>query len=112
VDFLTQTAFNEYFDSLKAELFYTTIRCGLLHQTEAKKNSRVKRGALPLVSYSVDHEGVVINVQLFHDTLVKVIDEYVAELRKPESLPTRNLFRQKMNFICRIEGATPEILPV
>ena len=108
VDFLTQTSFNEFFDGPKAVLFYTTIRCGLLHQTEAKHNSRVKRGTLPLVSYTIDHKGVVINVPLFHEKLEKVIGEYVADLRKPESLASRASFREKMNFICRIEEKQPE----
>jgi hypothetical protein len=108
VDFLTQTSFSQYFDGPKAALFYTTIRCGLLHQTEAKHNSRVKRGTLPLVSYSVDHKGIVINVPRFHETLAKVIGEYLAQLRKPESVAARAPFREKMNFICRIEEKPAE----
>jgi hypothetical protein len=108
VDFLTQTTFSQHFDAPKAVLFYTTIRCGLLHQTEAKHNSRVKRGMLPLVSYTIDHKGIVINVPLFHDTLEKVIGEYLADLRKPESLAARTAFREKMNSICRIEEKPAE----
>jgi len=34
VGFLTETSFKQYFDGAKAELFYKTIRCGLLHQTK------------------------------------------------------------------------------
>jgi hypothetical protein len=111
VGFLTQTSFKDYFDEPKAGLFYTTIRCGLLHQTEAKSNSRVKRGSLPLVSYSRDHRGVVINVHLFHEILQKVIAEYLAELRKPESVAARTAFRTKMKFICRVEEQPPETTP-
>lgn len=108
VDFLTQTSFREHFDAPRATLFYTAIRCGLLHQTEAKHNSRLKRGTLPLVSYSVDHKGLVINVPLFHETLERVIREYLAELRRPESLEARASFRKKMEFICRIEEKPAE----
>jgi hypothetical protein len=111
VDFLTQTSFGQHFDAQKAALFYTTIRCGLLHQTEAKHNSRVKRGAIPLVSYSVDHKGIVINVPLFHERLEKIIGEYVAELRNPNSVGARTSFRAKMNFICRIEEKAAEHAP-
>ena len=32
--FLTETSFKNYFDKPKAELFYTSIRCGLHHQSE------------------------------------------------------------------------------
>jgi hypothetical protein len=107
VDFLTQTSFKQYFDAAKATLFYTTIRCGLLHQTEAKENSLVKRGSIPLVAYTVDHKGVVVNVPLFHQALEAAIQEYLADLRKPHS-EFRNPFRQKMNFICRVEEQPAE----
>jgi hypothetical protein len=108
VDFLTQTSFGKYFDGKKAALFYTTIRCGLLHQTEAKHNSRIKRGAMPVVSYTIDYKGIVINVPLFHETLESVIADYLAELRKPESVAARAAFREKMNFVCRIEEKPAE----
>ena len=107
--FLTQTAFGEYFDVPLAGLFYKTIRCGLLHQAEADGTSRIKRGGeLPLVSYTVDHEGIVVNTRKFHELLEKVIEDYVAELRKPDSQDLRHLFRRKMNYICRIEQQEAE----
>src|SRR5689334_12702222 len=44
VSFLTQTTFVQHFDPDLARLFYETIRCGLLHQSEAGGTSRIKRG--------------------------------------------------------------------
>lgn len=44
VSFLTETDFGRHFDSKLAKLFYEQIRCGLLHQTEAEGDSRIKRG--------------------------------------------------------------------
>jgi hypothetical protein len=44
ISFLTQTAFGQHFDKPRAILFYKTIRCGLLHQSEADGTSRIKRG--------------------------------------------------------------------
>jgi hypothetical protein len=38
VSFLTETAFGQHFDRTLAILFYNTIRCGLLHQSEAEGN--------------------------------------------------------------------------
>jgi len=104
VSFLTETAFGQHFDKPLAILFYKTIRCGLLHQSEAAGNSRIKRGTgLPLVSYTVDQSGIVINTRRFHELLEQVIHEYSAGLRKFESATQRQAFRRKMNYICRIE---------
>ncbi len=110
--FLTETAFSEHFDVPLAGLFYKTIRCGLLHQSEAEGTSRIKRGGdLPLVAYTVDHSGVVINTRGFHELLEKVICEYAAKLRHPDSTSERGAFRRKMNYICRVEEKEPETSP-
>jgi hypothetical protein len=103
--FLTETAFSEHFDVPLAQLFYKTIRCGLLHQSEAGQTSRLKRGGdHPVVAYTVDHKGVVINTRRFHKLLEEVIQKYAEELRNPESVDARKAFRRKMNYICRIES--------
>jgi hypothetical protein len=111
ITFLTTTLFSEHFDEKSAGLFYKTIRCGLLHQTEAGETSRVKRGPqLPVVAYTSDHSGVVINTKRFHDLLEKTISEYVKELRNPTADLARTAFLRKMNFICRIEEKDLEIV--
>jgi len=107
--FLTETAFSEHFDVPLAALFYKTIRCGLLHQAEAEGTSRIKRGGgRPLIAYTVDHSGVVINTRRFHEILEQVIRDYSAQLRKPDSMSEREAFRRKMNYICRTEDKEPE----
>ncbi len=107
--FLTQTAFSEHFDVALASVFYKTIRCGLLHQSEAEGTSRIKRaGGRPLVTYTVDHTGVVINTRRFHELLEQVIRDYAAQIRTPDSTIARDAFRRKMNYICRIEEKEPE----
>lgn len=110
VSFLTTTLFSEHFDERSAALFYKTIRCGLLHQTETGATSRVKRGSdQPVVAYTSDRTGIIINTKRLHDLLEKVIANYVAELRKPLSKPARMAFLKKMQFICRIEEKLPEV---
>jgi hypothetical protein len=106
IDFLTGTAFSQYFNEDSAKRFYKEIRCGLLHQSEAGGASRVKRGPLPLAALTADKKSVVINVHLFHDLLTNVIESYAQELLKPESVNARSAFRKKMNFISRVEGKT------
>src|SRR5882757_8541402 len=104
VSFLTQTGFGEFFDEPKAALFYTEIRCGLLHQTEADGNSRIKRGkTLPLVSTTADGKGIIVNTHEFHSKLEDVIKHYTEDLVAGNDQNRREAFRKKMSFICRIE---------
>jgi hypothetical protein len=65
-------------------------------------------GAIPLVAYTSDHKGIVINTNAFHDLLEKTIADYTDQLRNPASVELRAAFRTKMNFICRIEGKHAE----
>jgi hypothetical protein len=105
VAFLTETSFKAHFDKPKAELFYTSIRCGLHHQSEAGGNSRIKRGdGRPLVAYTADQKGIVINVSEFHQLFRSVISEYEDSFRDPAATEVRDAFKRKMNYICRIEG--------
>jgi hypothetical protein len=105
--FLTRTAFRQHFDDQLATLFYKNIRCGLLHQSEAKGSSRIKRGdGRPLVTLTPDGKDLVIAVDKFHDLLESVIHEYAETLRNPGSEAERAAFKNKMDHICRI-GATP-----
>lgn len=107
--FLTETAFANHFNANQAELFYETIRCGLLHQAEAEGASRIKRGQnYPLVQYTSDHAGVIINASLFHGLLEQVIEDYALELLNPRAIDLRRAFRRKMNFIARIEEQEAE----
>lgn len=109
VSFLTDTDFKVHFDTELAQLFYEQIRCGLLHQTEAEGNSRIKRGrGLALVSYTTDRKGIVINTRRFHELLENVVNKCVRELLKPESNELRKAFQRKMNYICRVEEKEPE----
>lgn len=108
VAFLTSTSFKKHFDKDKAKMFYKQIRCGLLHQTEAK-NSRVKRtSALPMIAYTKGNKGLVVNSMPFHQELKTVIRQYADELRNPKSKKAREAFRAKMDFICGVEKQPPQ----
>src|ERR1039458_2817007 len=107
-EFLTSGLFGQHFDKNSAMLFYETIRCGLLHQSEAEGNSRAKRGnGRPLVAYTDDHKGVIVNVTSFHELVKSTVDAYAQELREPGS-GWRKAFRTKMDFICRVESKDGE----
>jgi|ERR1019366_9167068 hypothetical protein len=100
--FLTQTSFSQYFTDERARLFYKVIRCGLLHQSEAKLSLVKRSSTLPLIAFTEDRKGLIINAKAFHAKLEVVIGEYASLLRNPESEPTRTAFRKKMDSICGV----------
>lgn len=104
VDFLTQTSFGKHFDEPTAEQFYVQVRCGILHQAEVKKNSRVRIDTDEMVRLTPDGQGMIINRKKFHQELETVFEQYLAELRNPANSEQRAHFRAKMNHICRVSG--------
>ena len=52
---------------------------------------------------TVDGNGIVVNTQAFHSMLEAVIKTYTEDLVNGTNKPQRGAFRQKMNFICRVE---------
>jgi gamma-glutamylcyclotransferase len=104
VRFLTQTSFGEFIDEKMAHMFYEQFRNGILHQAEIKGTSRVRTDkGLPLVSFSPDCNGLIVNRKLFHQHLIQEFTHYVGELRKPDSQLRAN-FKKKMEFICSSIG--------
>ncbi len=102
--FLNETSFKDHFDNNLANQFYDQIRCGILHQAEVKKSSRVQtKVEIPLIEQDGNH-GITVNRRKFHEKLALVFQEYVNALRKndPPDQPLRDNFRKKMDAICRI----------
>jgi hypothetical protein len=106
--FLWQDSFvlKSVFDNeAKAQLFYDTIRSGILHQAETKASSTIwfwdeKQPELPF-ELAPDGLGLRIYWRNFHRLIV---DEYHSyrECLKTNRLPGyRDNFIRKMNFICR-----------
>jgi hypothetical protein len=104
ISFLTETSFSPDVSTKQARVFYKNIRCGLLHQTEAQDSLVKRNDTRPLIAFTKDHKGVVVNAKVFHERLEQVIREYAEKLKNPNSTKERDAFRTKMNFICRIEG--------
>lgn len=103
VRFLTETSFSAFFTSSPmAKMFYKHIRCGILHQAEAKESSLIRiRPGDPLVKCTEDSNGLIINRKLFHQHLVKVFEEYVSSLRDASNEELRSNFKKKMDYICQ-----------
>jgi hypothetical protein len=103
VSFFTKTSFSDHVTEEKARLFYTAIRCGLVHQTEAQDSLVRRNSKAPLMAFTKDRKGLIVNAKVFHEQLEAVILEYADKLRKPESKDQRAAFRKKVNFICRVD---------
>lgn len=96
--------FKENFDDEKAKMFYKQIRCGILHQAETKESSKIKIShELPIVKFTKEKDGLIINRKKFHEKLKKAIKSYIEQLKDKTNEPLRNNFRKKMDYICRIE---------
>jgi hypothetical protein len=100
-NFLTQTRFTEHFTKDTAKLFYNTIRCGILHQAEAKADSLVKKKAAAfVVKQSATGKGLTVNARRFHEELEAAVNDYEAALLSGE-VEFRASFIKKMNYIAR-----------
>lgn len=99
--FLTETRLGQHFTKETAGLYYTTIRCGILHQTETKADSRVnKKVGAPVVELSVSGKGLVINARRFHEELEAALDDHAEALASGDAA-LRDAFVKKMKHVAR-----------
>jgi gamma-glutamylcyclotransferase len=72
-----------------------------LHKAEIKGSSRIRTDSdLPIVQYSPDGTGLIINRQKFHRKLVCVFEDYLDDLRNPVNQSRRESLRKKLDAIC------------
>lgn len=106
----SKAAFCYFFDASEpfkdfrgyVQIFYTHIRCGILHQAETTGGWRIRRDKSPLI----DVNNLTINAELFLNVLKLVLDDYCDMLKAAdwESTEWRNA-RNKLGEIvknCRI----------
>ena len=111
-DALTFFSFFQRSDSLrlffdtqeKANIFYTKIRCGLLHQGQTKGKSLIHiRTTDPMLSWINEKkisEGISIERRLFVNEVRKVYEKYICELENPRNLNfRRQTLEKKMKYI-------------
>ncbi len=103
--FLRGPRFQPYFDSDAANAFYEDIRCGLLHQAEARRLWLIRRSQAKLLMRrrgTGAQVGYIIDVAQFHDALEGAFDDYLNELVDPDHEQLRQNLWTKMNDICRV----------
>ena len=103
--FLCGKQFQPYFNEKARKSFYEDIRCGLLHQAEAKKKWLVRRNQRCLLQPIAGGEGYIIDVQRFHDGVRSSLKEYLDSITDPASSDLREKLWVKMNDICNVREA-------
>jgi hypothetical protein len=96
-----QPAFNT--DKVRAD-FYSDIRCGLLHQAEAKNKWLIRRKQATLLK-TVGTDGYIIDVERFHTAVRDSLEDYLTLLSKPERSDLRSKLWIKMDHICNVRIA-------
>lgn len=103
--FFNSTSFKEDFKEGMAVKFYDHVRCGIFHQAETKCNTKIRiTDNLPIVKYTKNKDGLIINRKKFHKKLISIIESYIEDLKNPSKENLRKYFRRKMNYICRINS--------
>jgi hypothetical protein len=98
--FLERRPFQPYFgNETVRNAFYYDIRCGLLHQAEAKNKWLVLRNQDELLK-TVAEDGYIIDVEQFHAALKESLEDYLTQLCKPENAEARANLWKKMGYIC------------
>jgi hypothetical protein len=102
--FLERPHFQPYFTETVRSDFYADIRCGLLHQAEAKNRWLVRSNQAELLK-TVGADGYIIDVKQFHSAVKKTFKEYLTLLTQPENVDLRAKLWTKMNYICNTRTA-------
>jgi hypothetical protein len=103
--FLAGPQFQPDFDSAASKAFYVDIRCGLLHQAEARRMWLIRRKQPKLLQMEASGQGYIIDVERFHASMVGSLDDYVEQIAKaPNSLLRASLWT-KMDHISNVREA-------
>ncbi len=107
VRFMTQNSFvlRNFFDPISAELFYKTIRCGILHQAETQRRSKIllKKRDLPF-EVTDQGKGITVYRLRFHKLVEEEFSEYCKCLKNDNPIGYRGKFDTKMNYVCKLPG--------
>lgn len=81
------------------EVFYSDIRCGILHSAQTKRGSQLTFDK-PYVIEMFGNEQIRVDVKEFTRHLVDYYNKYMYDLSKPENITLRLAFINKMTLIC------------
>jgi hypothetical protein len=102
--FLQGKNFQPHFDKDARDAFYQDIRCGLLHQAEAREMWLIRRDQKHMLTRHPEGGGYVIDVQKFHDAVELSFTDYLKELTEIKSNLLRYNLWMKMGGICNVRN--------
>lgn len=103
--FLEGSRFQPDFDAVARKAFYRDIRCGLLHQAEAKKMWLIRRKQPALLQTVGGDQGYIVDVEQFHAGVQGSLNDYLTLLLEPTNSSLRSNLWNKMNHICSVRTA-------
>ena len=103
--FLEGQRFQPEFDAPARKAFYEDIRCGLLHQAEAKNLWLIRRKQPQLLRRIAGDQGYIVDVQKFHAAVKASLDDYLSLLLESSSAWLRSNLWKKMDQICDVRRA-------
>ena len=103
--FLAGPRFQPDFDKHARTRFYKDIRCGLLHQAEAKEMWLVRRNQKTMLSQVSTGKGYVLDVKRFHAAVCLSLDDYLRDIVHPSQGGLRVNLWKKMEQLCAARTA-------
>ena len=103
--FLEGERFQPDFDEKARESFYTDIRCGLLHQAEAKEMWLIRRNQPSMLQKVAGGQGYILDVRRFHEAVRTSLNDYLKLIPEPSNSVLRGNLWAKMNHICNVRTA-------
>lgn len=97
--FLCGSRFQPSFDENARIRFYEDIRCGLLHQAEAKEMWLVRRGQKTMLQQVAGAKGYIIDIQRFHAAVSLSLEDYCQDIKDPAQEELRANLWKKMEQI-------------
>ncbi|SEK53230.1 hypothetical protein SAMN05444515_102255 [Ectothiorhodospira marina] len=96
--------FKSNFTRKVSDIFYSHVRCGLLHQAQTKKGTLIRADQDRMISPAPGGlvNGIIVDRVRFHDALKQEIATYIRTLESGEEggADLRNNFITKMQYIC------------
>ena len=103
--FLEGGRFQPTFDAKARKDFYTDIRCGLLHQAEAKEMWLIRRNQPSMLQRVAGDQAYIIDVKRFHSAVRASLNDYLIQIPDPSNSVLRSNLWIKMNHICSVRTA-------
>lgn len=104
-NFLSSPRFQPGFDAPARKAFYKDIRCGLLHQAEAKGMWLIKRSRRQMLEKLEGGTGYILDVRQFHEAVCWSLEDYCKELVAPDQNELRANLWIKMCSISSVRVA-------